>query len=207
MEALISPSLEDGIFLGWATLRDLISGPIYDNQFQTPITKLRSDILEPEISQNHANTIRLAGTPRRRQEYRDYKPNKPCPGCGEDKTHHHREDCPNKNKICYYCGKMGHIREVCRKNSITIRNERQRTRSWPAGITGEENPPLVSEFKDMSQYPYQPIRSLGEPGTPAIQHKKWSNDQPCRATEIVEEKTDGLTISDTANQIQHNQEI
>ena len=79
VEGLILPSLEDRIFLGWNTLRDLIRGPIYDNQFLTLTTKLRRDNLEPENLQNHANTIRLEGPPRRKQEYRDYKPNKPCP--------------------------------------------------------------------------------------------------------------------------------
>ena len=78
---------------------------------------------------------------------------------------------------------MGHIREVCRRNPITVRNERQRTRPWPTDTTGEENPLPISEFKDMSQYPYLPIRSLGKTGTPAEQHKKWINDQPCREAE------------------------
>ena len=40
----------------------------------------------------------------------------------------------------------------------------------------------------MSQYPYLPIRSLGELGTPAEQHKKWINDKPCRAMEVKAEK-------------------
>ena len=137
VEGLILPSLEDRIFLGWTTLRDLINGPIYDNQFPTPNAKLRRKILEPESSHNHANTIRLAGTPGRRQEYKPIKPN---PGCGEDKLHHYREDCPNKNKVCYNCGRLGHIREVWRtiKHQTMGRNERQRTRSWPATITGDE---------------------------------------------------------------------
>ena len=40
----------------------------------------------------------------------------------------------------------------------------------------------------MSQCPYLPIRSLGEPGTPVEQHKKSINDVPCRATEVEAEK-------------------
>ena len=40
----------------------------------------------------------------------------------------------------------------------------------------------------MSQYPYLPIRSLNEPGTPAEQHRKWINDEPCRETEVEAEK-------------------
>ena len=40
----------------------------------------------------------------------------------------------------------------------------------------------------MSQYPYLPIRSLGEPGTPVEQHKRWINDEPYRETEVKTEK-------------------
>merc|ERR1712051_804209 len=44
VEALVSPTLEDGISLGWATLRDLTSGPNrshihFDNHSATPNTK------------------------------------------------------------------------------------------------------------------------------------------------------------------------
>ena len=51
VEALVSPTLEDGIFLGWATLRDLISGPNrdhihFDNYPEKPSIKLRRDLLE-----------------------------------------------------------------------------------------------------------------------------------------------------------------
>ena len=61
METLVSPTLEDGIFLGWATLRELISGPNngpihFDNQFKTLNTKLRRNFLEPTPSQNHADS-------------------------------------------------------------------------------------------------------------------------------------------------------
>ena len=128
VEALISPSLEDEIFLGWTTIRDLISGPVYGNEFPTWNAKIRhNNNLEPESSLNHVNTTRLAGTPRRRQEYNT--PKKPCPGFGEDKLPHYRENCPNKNKICYNCGRLGHIREVCRtiKHQFTGRSDRQRT--------------------------------------------------------------------------------
>ena len=41
VEALISLSLEDEIFLGWTILRDLISGPIYGNQSLTPNAKAK----------------------------------------------------------------------------------------------------------------------------------------------------------------------
>ena len=40
----------------------------------------------------------------------------------------------------------------------------------------------------MNQHPYLPIRSIGEPGTPAEQHKKWINDEPCGETEVKAEK-------------------
>ena len=122
------PTLEDGIFLGWATLRDLISGPNpepihFDKQFATPNTKLRRGFLKPTLSQNHADTIQLEEFLRRQE----YMPSKPCGGCGEDKIHHHREDCPNRNNWCYSCGKMGHVRDVCRSNPVSRKDERQRT--------------------------------------------------------------------------------
>ena len=44
--------------------------PYYDNP--NLITELRHDVLGPEISHNHANTIRLEGL-QRRQEHRAYK--------------------------------------------------------------------------------------------------------------------------------------
>ena len=130
VEALLSRLLEDGIFLGWTTLRDLIRGPnrdsvYFDKQSPTLNTELRRDILEPEISRNHADTIRLEGL-RRRQEHTAYKPNKPCAGCGEDEIHHYREDCPNRNKRCYSWGKTGHVREVCRRNPVATKDERHR---------------------------------------------------------------------------------
>ena len=126
VEALVSPTLEDGIFLGWATLRDLISGPNrdhihFDNYPKTPSIKLRRDVLEPTISQQNADAIRLKEFIRRQK----YMPNKSCGGCGEDKTHHSREDCPNRNKRCYNCGKIGHVRDVCRSNPIIRKDERQ----------------------------------------------------------------------------------
>ena len=40
----------------------------------------------------------------------------------------------------------------------------------------------------MSQYPYLPIRSINEPGTPIEQHRKWINNEPCRETEVEAEK-------------------
>ena len=130
VEALLSPSLEDGIFLGWTTLRYLISGPNHgslysDNQPPTLSTELSRDNLEPEISQNHADTIRLAGL-HRRQEHKAYRPNKPCAGCGDETFHHYREDCPNKNKRCYNCNRKGHVPEVCRQKPITPKDEHQR---------------------------------------------------------------------------------
>ena len=85
VEALISPLLEDEIFLIWTTLRDLISGPVYGNQFPTPNAKKRlTNNLEPESLHNHVNTTRVAGTPYN-------TPNKPCQGCGEDRLPHYRE--------------------------------------------------------------------------------------------------------------------
>ena len=83
VEALVLPTLEDRVFLGWATLRDLISGPNrglihFDNHSATPNTKLRHDILESTRSQQHADTIRLKEFIRRQK----YMPAKPCGGCG-----------------------------------------------------------------------------------------------------------------------------
>ena len=83
VEALVLPMLEDRVFLGWATLRDLISGPNrglihFDNHSATPNTKLRHDILESTRSQQHADTIRLKEFIRRQK----YMPAKPCGGCG-----------------------------------------------------------------------------------------------------------------------------
>jgi hypothetical protein len=64
VEVLILPSLEDEIVLSLTTLRDLLSGPIYGNQFPTPNAKVRrNNNLEPESSHHHVNTTRLAGTP------------------------------------------------------------------------------------------------------------------------------------------------
>ena len=40
----------------------------------------------------------------------------------------------------------------------------------------------------MSQYPYLPIRSLNDPGTPVEQHRKWINEEPCRETEVEAER-------------------
>ena len=83
VKALVSPTLEDRIFLGWATLRELISRPnpwhIHsDNQSTTPNTKLRREFLGPTFSQNHADTIRLEEFIRRQE----YVPSKPWGGCG-----------------------------------------------------------------------------------------------------------------------------
>ena len=129
VEALLLSSLEDGIFLGWTTLKDLISGldhglPYSDNLIPT-ITELRRDILGPEISHNHANIIRPEGL-RRRQEHKAYRPNKPCEGCGDETSHHNREDCPNRGKRCYNCNRIGHVREVCRQKPSATRDEYQK---------------------------------------------------------------------------------
>ena len=99
--------------------------PYSDNLTPTKITELRRDILEPEISHNHANAIRLEGL-QRRQEHRAYRPSKPCAGCGDKVSHHYREDCPNKNKRCYNCNRVGHVREVCRQKPTTAKDKYQR---------------------------------------------------------------------------------
>ena len=108
VKALISPSMEDKVFLGWTTLRGLMSGPIYDEKLPTlNATAKRSHDIEPEFSRNHEETPpRLSRTPRHRTVY----PLKPCPGCVEYKLLHYREYCTNKNKTCYNCGRLGHTR-------------------------------------------------------------------------------------------------
>ena len=85
------------------------------------LSKLRRNLLDRTTSQQHADTIRLKEFVRRQR----YVPNKLCGGCGEDKIHHHRDDCPNINKRCYGCGKIGHVRDVCRSNPIIRKDERQ----------------------------------------------------------------------------------
>ena len=40
----------------------------------------------------------------------------PCNRCG---THHRRDDCPAKGKICGSCGKVGHYARLCRSRPIT----------------------------------------------------------------------------------------
>ena len=78
------------------------------------------------------------------------------------------------------------------KQQHTGRNDSKRTKPWLAEIDWDRKYPLpTSEFRGMSQYPYLSIRSICEPGTPAEQHKKWINDEPCRATEVEEEKKKG----------------
>jgi hypothetical protein len=80
VEALISPSLEDEIFLGWTNLRDLMSGPIYGNQSPTPSAKAkRHHDMKPESLHNHSKTTWAVFTPRRKNDYRT--PTKSCPGC------------------------------------------------------------------------------------------------------------------------------
>ena len=110
--------------------------------------------------QKQDNTTRLAGTPRCGQEY--HTGNKPCPGCREEKQLHYRENCPNKNKVCYNCGRLGHIREVCRtmKQQLTWRNDSKRTKPWLAEIDWDRKYPLpTSKFRGMSQFPYLSIRN------------------------------------------------
>ena len=135
--------------------------------------------------------IQKSWAPRRNNEY--HTPTKSCPGCGATgELFQYRESCPNKYKICYHCGKLGHIQEVCRtiKQPQAPKDDRQRTDPWPSDMKAwsKTYPLPTSEFKGMSQYPYLPIRSLNEPGTPAEQHRKCINHEPCRETEVEAKK-------------------
>ena len=63
VKALISPSIEDDVFFGWTTLRDLMSGSIYGNILPTTKPKAnRSHDIEPDPSHNHT-PLRPAWTP------------------------------------------------------------------------------------------------------------------------------------------------
>ena len=185
VKARISPSIEDDVFFGWTTLRDLMSGSIYGNTPPTTTQKANhSHDIEPDPSHNHTTLLPAwTSTPGV-----GYPPQNPCAGCGEDKFFHQREHCPSRRKMCYNCGRTGHIREVCRR-PLTGKTYHQDTNLWPHGIDWDRKYPLSTpECKNMSQYPYLPIRSLGEPGTPAEQHKRWINDEPYRETEVKTEK-------------------
>jgi hypothetical protein len=120
--------VEDGIFLGWTALNNLISGTNYEpirHNDHNLTTELGYDILDSEISHNHASATRLEEL-QQRPEHRTYKPTKPCAGCGDEMSPHGREDCPNRGKRCYNCNKIGHVWEVCRQRPATIRNDYQR---------------------------------------------------------------------------------
>ena len=125
VEALVLPSFEDKIFLGWTILRDLMSG----DQFLTPDGKRNNDT-EPETPHNHAKHMWAA---QRKNEYRTPSI-RSCPGCdAKGELFHFRDNCPNKYKICYNCGRQGHIREVCRavKQPQTEKDEQQKNDLWP----------------------------------------------------------------------------
>ena len=127
VEALLSASLEDGIFLGWNALKKWINGINYGPTHYgnpNPTTEPRYDVLGPETSHNHTKATRLEGL-QWRPEHRAYKPNKPCAGCGDELSPHGRMDCPNRGKRCYNCNKIGHVQEVCRQRIITAKNEYQ----------------------------------------------------------------------------------
>ena len=153
MEALVSPSLEDEIFLGWTIPRDLISGPIYGTQLPTPNAKAKpKNDMEPKSLHNHTK-ITWTWAPRRNNEY--HTPTKSCPGCGATRElFQYRESCPNKNNICYHCGKLGHIREVCRtiKQQQAAKDDRQRPDPRPSDMAAwsKTYPLPTSEFKGMS---------------------------------------------------------
>lgn len=144
--------------------------------------------MDPKSLHNHITT-----TPRHKNKYRTST--KPCPGCDAmGELFHYRENCPNRNKICYHCGRLGRIREVCRaiRKPHIEEDDRQKYNPWPSDMIiwskALQFPTL--EFKGMSQYPYLPILSLNEPGTPVEQHRRWINDEPCRETEVESEKVD-----------------
>ena len=125
----------------------------------------------------------------------DHTPNRSCLGCEvKGELFHYWENCPNRNKICYNCGRQGHIREVCRavNQPQTEKDDWQRTDFRPSNtgmIAWDKTcPPPASEFKGMSQYFYLPIRSLNKQGIPAEQHRQWINNEPYKRTEVEEEK-------------------
>ena len=145
--------------------------------------------MEPELPRDQEeNPMR----PSRSPCHRECQPN-PCPGCGEDKLLHFREFCPNRNKMCYNCGRSGQVQEVCRTTTSFQSHPRRPAHPRADSRTHDvkwdrKYSPTRSEFKNMNQHPYLPIRSLSEPGTPAEQHRKWINDEPCRETEVTAEK-------------------
>lgn len=182
VEALVSTSFEDEIFLSWKVLRDLEIG----NQFPTT-NKKGIDDTEPRVEHNH-DDMKLVWVSQQKNEYHTPPGRLTCPGCGaKGELFHTRENCPNRHKICYNCGKQGHIGQVCRaaKQLQTQRGDRQKTEHRSSnGRIGKTYPTPALGFKGMSQYPTLPIRSLNEPGTPAEQHRQWINDEPYRSTEI-----------------------
>ena len=119
VEALLSASVEDGIFLGWNALKEWINGIDYDNPVL--ISEPRYDTLGHETSHNHVKATRLE-RPQWKTEYGTYKPDKPCAGCGDESFPHIREYCPNRGRRCYNCNKIGHVQKVCRQR-FTAKNE------------------------------------------------------------------------------------
>ena len=116
VEALVSTSFEDKIFLSWRTHQSL---EIVDNKLLAMIKKNINDT-KPR-TRNYEET-KFAQMERQNDHHRT----NPCPGCrAKDELFHIIEECPARNKTCYNCGKQGHVGRVCRTHPISFKGMSQ----------------------------------------------------------------------------------